>query len=100
MEKLPPNMEDYEATRRNFRLDVPEHFNFGLDVMDRWAEDRTKLALISVSPDGQQAEKHTFWELKVASNRFANVLRGVGRGQGRPGAKLCSHAFPSGTSPS
>ena len=61
MEKLPPNMEDYEATRHSFHLDVPEYFNFGLDVIDRWAEDHTKLALISVSSDGERAEKHTFW---------------------------------------
>ena len=82
MQGQPPNMTDYEAARRDFRLEVPEHFNFGFDVIDRWAEDHTKLALISVSPDGLQAEKHTFWELKVGSNRFANLLRGLGVGKG------------------
>ncbi len=82
MANRPPNMEDYEEARKNFRLEVPEHFNFGLDIIDKWAEDHTKLALVSVSPDGQQAEKHSFWELKVASNRFANVLRGLGVGKG------------------
>ncbi|HZU65918.1 MAG TPA: hypothetical protein VFA09_01460 [Ktedonobacteraceae bacterium] len=27
-----PNMTDYEAERRNFSLEVPEYFNFAIDV--------------------------------------------------------------------
>ena len=77
-----PNMTDYEAERRDFRLDVPEHFNFGFDVIDKWAEDRTKLALISVAPDGESAQKHSFWDLKVQSNKFANLLASLGVDKG------------------
>ena len=82
MRDVTPNMLDYEETRRDFKLDVPEHFNFGFDVVDRWAEDRTKLALVSVSPEGDSARRHTFWDMKVLSNRFANVLRGLGVDKG------------------
>ena len=77
-----PNMLDYEETRRTFSLDVPERFNFGFDVVDRWAEDRTKLALVSVDPSGEHARKHTFWDLAASSNRFANLLRSLGVGKG------------------
>ena len=28
-------MDDYEETYRNFRIDVPEYYNFGFDVIDR-----------------------------------------------------------------
>ena len=77
-----PNMVDYQETYKDFRLDVPDHFNFGFDVVDRWAADRTKLALISVSPTGEHAEKHTFWDIMVLSNRFANLLKGLGVGKG------------------
>ena len=82
MKDVAPNMLDYDDTRRNFKLDVPEYFNFGFDVIDRWAEDRTKLALISVGPTGDHAQKHTYWEMKVLSNKFANLLRGLGVGKG------------------
>ena len=78
MRDAPPNMTDYEEARRTFKLDVPEHFNFGFDVMDKWAEDHTKLALVSLDPTAEQAQKHTFWDIKVLSNRFANLLRGLG----------------------
>ena len=61
MPDLAPNMVNYEETFRDFQLEVPEFYNFGFDVVDRWAEDRTKLALVSVDPTGQQIQQHTFW---------------------------------------
>ena len=71
-------MQDYEATYRNATMEVPEFYNFGFDVVDRWAEDRTKLALISVDPSGENAQQHTFWDLKMLSNKFANALLELG----------------------
>lgn len=82
MQDTTPNMQDYAETYRDFKLDVPEHFNFAFDVVDKWAEDRTKLALISLDPAGENVQHHTFWDLKVQSNRFANVLKGLGVGKG------------------
>ena len=82
MPNLTPNMENYEETYQNFVLEVPEHFNFAFDVVDRWAEDHTKLALISVDPTGEHAQKHTFWEMKVLSNKFANLLLRLGLKKG------------------
>lgn len=37
-------MTDYEETKETFKLQVPEYYNFGFDVVDKWAEDKTKLA--------------------------------------------------------
>lgn len=75
MVQIEPNMRDYEASVTEFSLEIPEYFNFGFDVIDRWAEDHTKLALVSVDPAGSGAERHTFWDLKVLSNKFGNVLK-------------------------
>lgn len=82
MVQIEPNMMDYEATVTEFSLEIPEYFNFGFDVIDRWAEDHTKLALVSVSPSGSGAERHTFWDLKVLSNKFGNVLGDMGTRKG------------------
>ena len=82
METAVPNIQDYEAAYRDATLEVPEYFNFGLDVVDRWAEDRTKLALVSVDSSGEKAQQDTFWDLKVQSNKFANVLRDLEVGKG------------------
>jgi len=69
---------DYETLYRAYRLEVPETFNFGFDVMDRWAQDRTKLALVSIQRNVEKADYHTFFDLSRLSNRFANVLRKLG----------------------
>ncbi len=73
-----PSPTNYEALYDAFHLDVPEYFNFGFDVMDRWAEDRTKLALVSLKRNGEKADYHTFFDLSRLSNRFANALRKLG----------------------
>ena len=73
-----PNMTDYEFAFANDRLEIPEYFNFGFDVVDKWAQDRTKMALISVDSTGNQAQYHTFWDLKVLSDKYANVLKSQG----------------------
>ena len=77
-----PNMTDYEYAYRHDRHEAPEFFNFGFDVVDQWADDRTKLALLSVDPSGEQATHHTFWDLKILTNRFANAMRNLGVGKG------------------
>ena len=78
MTEIAPNMTDYEGSYRDDRLEVPEFFNFGTDIVDRWAEDRTKLALLSADPSGLRAQRHTFWDLKVLSDRAANGFRQLG----------------------
>ena len=77
-----PNLQDYQETCRTFRLEVPEHFNFGFDVIDRWAQDRTKLAMVWADRTGTDIRNVTFYDLKLLSNRFANVLRGLGLQKG------------------
>jgi acetyl-CoA synthetase len=67
----------YEELYKNFSWKVPKHYNFGFDVVDQWAEDRTKLALISIDKTGERPRYHTFYDLSVQSNQFANVLRSL-----------------------
>ena len=48
-----PNMTDYEAERAAFRLDVPERFNFVLDVLERRAKATPDgLALLALDAAG------------------------------------------------
>lgn len=73
---------DYDTLYREFKWDIPEYYNFGFDVVDKWAEDRTKLALVSLHGDGSKANYHTFYDLKVLSDKFANVLLDLGLKKG------------------
>ena len=54
---------------------MPEFFNAGFDIVDRWAEqDPNKLALLAIDDQGELAGKYRFSDLKILSNKFANVL--------------------------
>ncbi len=76
-------MRDYEATRRTFRLDVPERFNYARDVVDaRAARTPDALALVAAGPDGRERSRFTFSDLAHASNRVANALAAHGIGKG------------------
>ena len=74
----PDPTDDYETHCRDFNWGVPEYFNFGFDVVDRWSKDRTKLALVSIDRSGEKASYQTFHELCTLSNQFVNVLRNLG----------------------
>ena len=77
-----PDIRDYDTLHRAFRWQVPERYNIGVAVCDRWAErDPRRLAILHVRPDGRADEVSYGW-LRETSNRLANVLRahGVNRG--------------------
>ena len=72
-----PHMIDYEAERRNFRLDVPEMFNFATDVIGKWARDPNKLAMLWVGQDGKE-RRITFAHFAERSSRAANAFAELG----------------------
>jgi acyl-coenzyme A synthetase/AMP-(fatty) acid ligase len=72
-----PHMTDYEAERRNFRLDVPEMFNFATDVIGKWARDPNKLAMLWVGQDGEE-RRITFAQFAERSSRAANAFAEIG----------------------
>jgi len=67
--------EEFERLTREWKWDVPEYYNFAWDTVDRWAQDKTKLALITVYHDGRRSKRMTFWEMMATSNQMANILR-------------------------
>ncbi|MBW2439028.1 MAG: acyl-CoA synthetase, partial [Deltaproteobacteria bacterium] len=70
----------YDEVYRNFRWDIPEYYNIGVAVCDKWAGDRQRLALIYIDPQGRE-QRYTFRSLRDYSNQLANTLkvRGIDR---------------------
>ena len=71
----------YEEVYDSFGWEIPGFYNIGVDICDKWAHQRYRLALIYENEKGQ-IEQYTFWDLKRLSNRLANGLKvyGIGRG--------------------
>lgn len=70
------NVGDYASTYASFDWRTPERFNFGRDVVDRWAaQDRP--AMIWLGHNGEERRLDFNW-LSVLSNRFANAAGNLG----------------------
>jgi acetyl-CoA synthetase len=77
-----PDIRDYDRLYRTFGWRIPDRYNIGVDVCDRWAEhEPRRLAILHARPDGTPIEISYGW-LKETSDRLANVLRahGIARG--------------------
>ncbi len=73
--------KSYDHVYNTFKWKIPEYYNMGVDVCDKHAHQRYRLALIYENEEGQ-VEKYTFWQLKRLSNQFANTLQAFGIGAG------------------
>ena len=71
----------YEKMYTNFTWEIPDNYNIGLDICDRHASDKQKLALIYEDKDGR-IQNYTFFDLKLLSNKLANLLQSLGMTRG------------------
>jgi acetyl-CoA synthetase len=67
----------YAEIYDQFFWNIPEYYNVGVDVCDKWANEKSRLALIYLAPDGKE-QRYTFRDLKTRSNQLANALRAHG----------------------
>lgn len=79
IEKFLPRTEfdSYEDFKANYRLNVPGDFNFAYDVIDEWAKDPEKPALVWVNDDRDE-RRYTFKDLSEYSCRMANFFTHYG----------------------
>jgi len=73
--------KDYRTLCDTFRWNVPDHYNIGVDICDKWAHQPDRLALIYEDDTGR-TRRYTFLDLKRRSNRLANGLEAMGIGIG------------------
>jgi acetyl-CoA synthetase len=71
----------YDEVYEGFRWEIPEIYNIGLDICDKWAHQRYRMALVYENEKGR-VEKYTFWDLKNLSNKLANGLIAHGAARG------------------
>jgi acyl-coenzyme A synthetase/AMP-(fatty) acid ligase len=78
-------MTDYEAERAAFRLDVPERFNFVLDVLEKRAKATPDgLALLALDAAGTETARYSWAEMARETRRMGNALAGLGVQKGDP----------------
>lgn len=80
LKKYLPRIEfdSYEDFKENFKINIPEDFNFGFDVVDAWAkEEPEKLALVWCDDYGEE-KRFTFTDISRLSNKAANYFKSIG----------------------
>lgn len=92
------DFDSYEDFKSNYKVNIPEGFNFAYDVVDDWAkQDINKPALLYCNDDGARVT-YTFEDLRKLSNKAANFFASKGLTKGnrvmlmlkqRPEAWIC-----------
>lgn len=80
VEKYLPRTEfdSYEDFIENYRVVIPDNFNFGFDIIDGWAEkDPAKMALVWCDDHGEE-RRFTYADLSRLSNQAANWFQSLG----------------------
>lgn len=75
----PQNFSNYESMKQDFKLEIPEYFNFAKDVLDQWAnmektgKKPSNPAFWWINGKGEEV-RWSFEELGSLSRKFANIL--------------------------
>ena len=72
------NSSIYQELYRDFKWEIPKHYNIGYDVSEKWAiKTPDNPAIIEVFPDGNLKET-SYLEFDTLVNRGANCLSKTG----------------------
>lgn len=74
--------KDFEDFKANYKLIVPDNFNFGYDIVDAWAaKEPDKKALLWTNDQGECRE-FTFGEMKKYTDQTASYFQSLGINKG------------------
>lgn len=80
LDRFLPRIEfdSYEDFKKNYKVNVPDNFNFGFDIVDEWAkQDENKKALVWCNDHGEE-KTFTFKDISLLSNKAANYFKSIG----------------------
>ena len=67
---------------KNFKIEVPENFNFGYDIVDAWAAEQPDKKAILWTNDNGAEHQYTYAELKEKTDATASYFQSLGIGHG------------------
>ncbi len=68
----------YSEVCSTFAWDIPEYYNIGVDVCDKWAERKPSRPAITFLQNNGEIQNYSFGDLKKLSNQFCNFLKSLG----------------------
>ena len=67
---------------KNFKVKVPDNFNFGYDVVDAWAAECPEKKALLWTNDKGECIQFTYADLKKYTDMTASYFQGLGIGKG------------------
>ena len=83
MHPLGSTLDEYRRAVDAFQWQTPARFNFGRDVVDRWAADPQRPALLWRDAAGAE-RRLSYADVSRLANRAAHLFRSLGVGAGDP----------------
>lgn len=69
------SMEDFKS---NYKVKVPENFNYAYDVVDEWARTNPDKPALLWTDENGEAQQYTFADIKRESDRTAAFFQSIG----------------------
>ena len=89
------HFDKYEDFVKNFKITVPDNFNFGFDIVDEWAkQEPNKKALVWCDDKGLE-KTFTFEDIKKYTNKTANFFKRIGVKKGDTVLLILKRRFES-----
>lgn len=70
--------DKYEDYVKNFKINIPENFNFGFDIVDEWAKIEPNRRALVWCDDKNSERIFTFDDIKKHTNKTANFFKRIG----------------------
>ena len=79
LEKYLPRIEfdSYEDFKANYKINIPENFNFGFDIVDGWAREHGDYRALVWCDDTGNEKIITYAEMSRLSNQAANYFKSL-----------------------
>ena len=89
---LKSNFDSYNDFYENYKVNIPENFNFAFDVVDELAREKPNDRALQWRDEKGAEAVFTFAEISGLSNKAANILRDYNRLDYEPSAYMLYNA--------
>ena len=72
------DFDSYKDFKENYKVNVPDDFNFGFDVVDGWAKEEPEKPALVWCNDHNEEKRFTFTDISKLSARAANFFESLG----------------------
>ena len=76
------NFTDWDDFKANYKLLIPENFNFAYDIVDEWAKKEPNKRALLWTNDKGECREFSFAELKKKTDHTAAYFQSLGIGKG------------------